>query len=98
GEQIPARGRVGRDGEGAVPELAVEMLRVVALHTLAAAKAHVDGAPGREIRGKGAHIGLRRAAAAEACRDFRVARRVEEAASANGVELLGHEVERLLPG
>ena len=92
------RGRIGRDGEGAMPELAVKMLRVIALDALAAAEAHVDRAPGREKGGKGAHVGLRRAAAAEARRDLRVARCVQEAARADGVELLGDEVEGLVPG
>src|SRR5271166_5522863 len=66
GNEILAQRRVRRDREGAMPQLAVKMFRVVAFHALARAEAHVHRAPcGKEGRQR-PHIGGRRAAAAEA--------------------------------
>ena len=78
GNHVLAERRVGRHGEGAVPEFAVQVLRMRALHALPRAEAHVDRAPGAEERREGAHVGLRRAAAAEARGDARIAGLVEQ--------------------
>ena len=81
-----------------MPELAVEMLGVVALDALPRAEAHVDRAPGREERRKGAHVRLRRAAAAEARGHARVAGFVEQALGAHRLEPVGDQRQRLVPG
>jgi hypothetical protein len=65
--------RVRCDRERAVPELAVEVLGVVALDALAAAEAEVDRPDRGEERRQRAHVVGRRAAAAEARGDARVA-------------------------
>ena len=79
GNHVIAHRRVRAHGECAVPEFAVQMFGVGAFHALPRAKAHVDRAPGGEERGESAHIGLRRAAAAEIRGDLGVARGVEQA-------------------
>jgi hypothetical protein len=63
--------QTSRHGEGAVPELTVEMLGVVALHPLAGADALVDRAPGRQERRERPEVGGRDPARAE--RDRRAA-------------------------
>ena len=78
GDQVVGERRVGRDGEAAVPQLAVEVLGVVALHSLARAEAHVHRTPRGEESGEAPHVELRRAAAAEARRDARIAGLVEQ--------------------
>ena len=97
GDQVVAERRVGRHGERAVPELAVQVLGVVALDALARAEAHVDRPPRAEEGGERAHVRLRRAGAAEAHREPRIARLVGEAGGADRVELAGDEIERLVP-
>ncbi len=97
GDEVIGERRVGRDGEGAVPELAVQVLGVVALDALARAEAHVDRAPRGEERREGAHVRLRRAGAAEAHGEARIAGFVGQPARAELVELGGDDVERLVP-
>ena len=82
-DQVLGERRVRRHGERAVPELAVEMLRVVALDALAGAEAHVDRAPRREKRGERPHVRLRRAGAAQADGETRITRLVGEARGAD---------------
>src|SRR5690606_22201662 len=96
-DQIFAQGRIGRDGERTVPELAIEMLGVITLDALAAAEAHVDRSPCREEGGQRAHICGRRPAPAKARCHTRIAGFVEQAALACGIQLLCDECERLLP-
>ena len=89
---------VRRDGERAVPELAVEVLGVHALHALPAADALVERpAPRREERREAAEVGGRGAAGTEGDGQPRVAVLVHEAALADGPELAGQGVERLVP-
>ena len=97
GDQVVAQRRVGRDDEGAMPELAVQVLGVVALDALPRAEAHVHRPPRAEERREGAHVRLRRAAAAEARGHARVAGFVGDAALAHGLELGRDEVHRLVP-
>ena len=97
GDEIVAKRRVGRHGECAMPELAVQMFRVVALDALARAEAHVDRPPGAEESGERAHVRLRRASAAEAYCETRITRFVGQAGGAHRVELAGDEIERLVP-
>ena len=70
--QIVAEWRVGRNRKSAMPKFAVEMLGVVALDALAAAEAHVNGAPGSQECWQCSHVGSRRAPTAEACSEARV--------------------------
>ena len=91
-------GRVRRDDEGAVPELAVEMLRVVTLDALPGAEPLVDRAPGAHEGGEGAHILDRRAAAARGGGEARVAVLVDQPLGAHLPELLADDLEGLLPG
>ena len=91
GDQVIAQRRVGRDDEGAVPELAVQVLGVVALDALAGAEAHVDRPPRGEEGREGAHVRLRRAGAAEAGRHARVARLVGQALLAHALQLAGDQ-------
>ncbi|MEQ1807601.1 MAG: hypothetical protein ABL900_19650 [Burkholderiaceae bacterium] len=72
-DQVIAQRCVGADDEGAVPELAVQVFRVITLDALARAQAEVDRPPGGEERGKCSHVRLRRSAAAEARGDAWVA-------------------------
>ncbi len=97
-DDVAAGRRIRRDREGVMPQLAVEMFRVIALDALAAAETHIDRPPGREKGGKGSHVGLRRAPAAEGGGDLGIARGVEQAAGAHAVELFGDEIERFIPG
>jgi hypothetical protein len=78
GNEVIRERRVGRDRETAVPQLAVEVLGVVALHALAGAEAHIHRAPRGKEGGKASHVELRRAAAAEARRDARIAGFVQQ--------------------
>src|SRR3972149_5876017 len=80
-----------------MPELPVEMLRMGGLPALAGAEAHPHGAPGGKERRQRSHIGGRRAAAAEARGDARVARLVGEAGRSRRVELGRDQIERLVP-
>ena len=97
-DDIGAGERVGGDDEGAVPQLAVKMFRMVALDPLAAAEAEIGRPPRRQERREGAHILGRRAAAAEARREARKPFFVAQAAGADIAHFLGHRVERFVPG
>ena len=97
GKKVFTQRRVRRDGEGAVPQFAVEMFGVVALYALAGAEAHVDRAPCREQGGQGAHISGGRAAPAEARGEPREAGVIEHARRARGLQPVRHEIERLVP-
>ena len=97
-DDVVAVGRIGRDDEGAVPELAVKMLRMVALHPLPAAEALIDRPPGRHEGGEGPHVLGRRAAAAEAGGEPGQPLLVDDAVLADLAHLRGHDVERLVPG
>ena len=97
-DHVAAVGRVRGDGEGAVPELAVEVLGMHALDALAGAEAEVDRPPGGEEGGQGAHVHRRRAAMAEAGRHARQAGVVDEALLAHRGEAGGDGIERLVPG
>src|SRR5271169_5600843 len=96
-EHVLAQRRVWRDRESAVPQFAVEMLRMRALHALAGAKAHVDRAPGTQKRRQRSHVGRRRSTTAEARCNARIAGFVGQAGRARGIELFRHHVERLIP-
>ncbi len=74
------------------------MFGVRAFDALAGAETQVDRSPGRQERGQRAHIGGRRAAAAEARREPRKTALVGEARRARGLHLVGDEIERLVPG
>src|SRR5208282_3194602 len=92
--QVLAERRVRRNGKGAMPKFAVEMLGMGTLDALAAAEAHVDRPPGSQQRGERPHIGNRRAAAAETDGEARVPGRVSKPCAARRLELLGDEIER----
>ncbi len=94
--EIASRGVRG-DGEGAVPELAVEMLGVVALHALTAADPLIHGSPGGEERREGPEVGGRDAAGAERGRQPRISRLVGEPLGPDGHEPIREHVERLVP-
>ena len=98
GQDEVAAWHVGRHREGAVPELAVEVLGVVALDALAAADALVHRAPRREERGEGAEVGRGDAARAEGHRQPRVAGLVDEPLRAERIEPGRQDAERVLPG
>src|SRR5262245_11842819 len=74
------------------------MLGVVAFDALSASEAHIDGPPGREERRQRAHIGGWGPTAAEACGHAGIAGLVDETALARAVELVGNQIERLIPG
>ena len=97
GDQIVAKGRVGRHRERAMPELAIEVFRVVTLDALPRSEAHVDRAPGGEECREGAHVRLWRAGSTQAHREPRIARCVGQAGGADFVELRSHEIECLVP-
>ena len=97
GQHVLRGRRVRADRERAMPQLPVEMLRVVALDALPAAEAEVDRAPRGEERRERLHVVGRRAAAAEARGNARVAGLVEQPLRAHLAEPRRHEVERLLP-
>ena len=96
-DDVVAVGRVHHDRERAVPELSVKVLRVEALRALAGAVALVQHAPRREEGGKGPHVARRRAAAAEARGEARVAFLVAHPLGLDIVQLGGHDTERLVP-
>ena len=97
-DDVIAIRRVRGDDERAVPELAVEMLGMVALDALAAAEAEIDRTPGREEGREGPHVLGRRAAAAEADREARIAFCVAQPPGADLAHPAGDDVERLVPG
>ena len=72
-DDVVAARRVGRADEGPVPQLAVEMFRMVAFGAGARAVAHVDRAPGGEEGGQRADIFRRRVVAAEGEGEARIA-------------------------
>jgi len=89
--------RVGRDREGAVPILAVQVLGMDALDALPGAEAVVDRAPGGEKGRKGAHVVRRRPAVSETDGESRVAVLVGQPAFAHLVQPRGDEIERFVP-
>ena len=91
-------GRIRCHDEGAVPQFAVEMLGVVALHALAGAETLVDRPPGRHEGRESAHILHRRAAAAGRGREARMAVLVDQPLGPHLAELLADDAEGLLPG
>ena len=91
-----ARG-VGRHNERAVPQLAVQVLAVVALHALPRPEPHVDRPPGGEEGGQGPHVLGRGAAPAEAHREPRKSGLVDEPPGADVEHAGGNRVERLVP-
>jgi hypothetical protein len=97
-DQIVAERRIGRDRERPVPQLAVQVLRVIALDALPRAETHVDRPPSREKRREGAHVGLRRAAAAEARSHARITRFVGKALGTQRIQARGDQLECLVPG
>ena len=88
---------IRRDDEGAVPQLAVEMLGVVALDPLAAAESHVDRGDRTEEGGEGAHVIGGGAAAAETGGNLGVAGLVGLALDLDLFHLVGDGVQRLVP-
>ena len=98
GHEIFTERRIGRHREAAMPQLAVEVLGVIALHALPRAEAHVDRPPRRQERRQRAHIGGRRAAAAEARGQARIAGFIGEAFGARLVKLVGDQRQRFFPG
>ena len=96
-DQVVAQRRVRRDGKPTVPELAVKMLRVVALHALPRSKAHVHRTPRGQVGGESTHIGLRSAAAAEARRYLRIPGLVQQPGRANRIQFCGDRIESLFP-
>ena len=97
-DHVACSGRVRRDDEGTVPQFAVEMFGVIALHALSAADSEIDRAPGREKRRQGSHIALRRSAAAETGRDARITGIVDKTARADVQKSRTYFVECLVPG
>src|SRR5262245_21994215 len=80
-----------------MPQLAVKMLRVVALDALPAAEAEIGRSPSREERRERSHVLGRCAAAAEARGETREARFVGQPLGADLAQLAGDDVERLVP-
>ena len=97
GDQVVGHRRIRRYREAPVPELAVQMLRVVALHTLAGTKPEVHRTPGRKKGRHRTHIGLWCTAAAQAHGHARVARRVGHALGAHALQAFGNQIKRLVP-
>ena len=97
-KDIFAERGIGAHGESAVPEFAVQMFGMGALDALTGAEAQIDRAPGREEGRQRAHIGGGRAAAAKAGGKPRKTARVGQAGRARGLELVGDQIERLVPG
>ena len=96
-DDVAAARGVGRHDERAVPQLAVEVLAVVALHALPRPEPHVDRPPGGEEGGQGAHVLGRGAASAEAHREPRKSGLVDEPPGADVEHAGGDRVERLVP-
>ena len=96
-DDVAAARGVGGDDERAVPELAVEVLAVVALDALSRAEAHVDGTPRGEEGRQRPHVLGGGAAASEAHREPREARLVHEPLGADGAHVPGDRVEGLVP-
>ncbi len=97
GNQIVAQRGIGRHREAAVPQFAVEMLGVIALHALPRAETHIDQPPSRQERRQRTHIGGGRTAAAEARGEARIAGLVDEAGGSCRIELFGDQRQRLVP-
>src|ERR1035437_4439242 len=74
------------------------MLRVRAFDALPGTEAQIDRAPGREESRQRAHIGGGRAAATEARGQPRKSAGVGRAGRARGLEFVGDQIERLVPG
>ena len=80
-DDVAAARGVGSDDERAVPQLAVEVLAVIALDALPRPEPLVDGAPGGQEGGQGPHVlggGGGGAAPAEAHREPRETRLVHQ--------------------
>ena len=91
GNKILAKRRVRRNRKAPVPQFAIEMLGVVALHALPRAKAHVDRTPRCQERGQRSHVGRWRAAPAEARGNARISCFVGKASRPYCIELVGDE-------
>ena len=96
-DEVTAR-QIRRHRERTVPELAVEVLGVIALDALAAADALIHRPPGGQEGGEGAEVGGGDAARAQGHRQPRIAGLVHEPLGAEGIEPGRQGAERLLPG
>src|SRR5664279_4374355 len=74
------------------------MLRVRAFDALPGSETQIDWSPSREESRQRAHIGGRRAAAAETCGEPRKTAGVSRPRRARGLHLVGDQIERFIPG
>ena len=98
GEHVFAQGGVRHHDEGPVPELAVEMLRVVALDPLPGADGLVQRAPGRHEGREGAQETRRHAPLSQGQRQPGVVRLVHQPLLADSAQLFGHHFDGFVPG
>src|SRR5664279_13801 len=91
-------GRVSGDGEGAMPEFAVEMFGVDAFDALTRAETVVDRPPGREKSRERAHVVRGGTAVAEADCKARQTGLVDLTFGADAFQSRGHDTQRLVPG
>ena len=96
-DDVAGAGGVGGDDERPVPELAVEVLAVVALDPLPGPETHVDGPPRGEEGGEGPHVLGGGAAAPEAHREPREPRLVHEPPGADLEHLRRNRAQGLVP-
>ena len=90
--------RVGRDGEAAMPELAIEMFGMYALDALARAKAEIDRPPGGQEGRESAHVIRWCTTVPETDGDTRQAGLIDQALGAHSIELFSNKAECLVPG
>jgi hypothetical protein len=97
GQDVARVRHVGGHRERAMPELAVEVLRVRALHPLPAADPLIQGSPREEERREGPEVRRRDPAGADGDGQPGIAVVVHQPLRADGLELPGEEVQRLVP-
>ncbi len=97
-DDVARVGRIGGDGEGAVPEFAVEMFGMGAFDALPRAETVVDRPPRREKGRERAHVVGGRAAVAEADGEARQTGLVDLTFGVDAFQPRGHDVQRLVPG
>ena len=96
-DDVVAVRRVRRNDERPVPQFPVKMFRVIALHPLSAAKAHIERSPCRQEGGECSHILGRGAAAAEGYGQPRKTAFVLCPAGAHVAHPPGNGIQRFFP-
>ena len=97
GKNVTAMHRIGADGKGAMPELAIKVLGMGAFDALAGAETEIGGSPGGQEGWQRAHIGGRGAAMAEAGGQAGQAMVVAQATGLDFGQPAADFVQRLVP-